>query len=277
MPRRYWVILLAGILACSDKGVLRYRPRRDGVHHYVLTMRYAREDARIMSAVPRYNQVWTVYYTQFGRFTDLRGAGSEVSLKIDSARLQSDEPAPDLSAMRGRTISAFLDARGQLLRTESAPGAFSNLTPDMVFRLHAMAAATAPSFPQEPVEPGDQWTMITRSPLEEFGVGPPPEDLAELQLGATLNAIHESVNDKVAEVGIHGSLPTRETRVNTSLGSLPARSSGNVVGQYRFSLPRGVMLSHELSGRLTLVTDAPMLGRDTLLSKLVTQTTIRLQ
>jgi len=37
------------------------------------------------------------------------------------------------------------------------------------------------------------------------------------------------------------------------------------------------MLSQELSGRLMLVTDAPMLGRDTLLSKLVTQTTIRLQ
>jgi hypothetical protein len=275
MPRHYWVILLAGVVACSDRGVLRYRPRRDGVHHYVLTMRYAREDARIMSAVPRYNQVWTVYYTQFGRFTDPRGAGSEVSLQIDSVQLQSDQPAPDLSAMKGRTISAFLDGRGQLVRTESAPGAFSDLTPDMVFRLHAMAAATAPSFPQEPVEPGDQWTMITRSPLEEFVIG--PDSVAELQLGATLSAIHESVNDKVAEVGIHGSLPTRETRVNTSLGSLPARSSGNVVGQYRFSLPRGVMLSQELSGRLMLVTDAPMLGRDTLLSKLVTQTTIRLQ
>src|SRR5688572_8243471 len=275
MPRHYWVILLAGIVACSDKDVLRYRPRRDGVHHYVLTMRYAREDARIMSAVPRYNQVWTVYYTQFGRVTDLRGAGSEVSLKIDSAQLQSDQPAPDLSVMKGRTISAFLDGRVQLLRTEAAPGAFANLTPDMVFRLHAMAAATAPSFPQEPVEPGDGWTMNTRSPLEEFTIG--PDGPAELQLGATLTAIRESVNDKVAEVGIHGSLPTRETRVNTSLGSLPARSSGNVVGQYRFSLPRGVMLSRELSGTLMLVTDAPMLGRDTLLSKLVTQTTIRLQ
>jgi hypothetical protein len=275
MRRHYWLVLWAGIIACSDKDVLRYRPRRDGVHHYVLTMRYAREDVGIVSRVPRYSQVWTVYYTQFGRATDLRGAGSEVSLQVDSVQLQSDRPAPDLSSMKGQTISAFLDGRGQLLRTEPAPDAFSNLTPDMVFRLQAIAAATAPSFPQEPVEPGDRWTMTMRSPLEEFGIG--ADGLAELQLGATLNAIHESVNDKVAEVGIHGSLPIRETRVTTSLGSLPARSSGTVSGQYRFSLPRGVMLSQELSGRLMLVTDAPMLGRDTLLSKLVTQTTIRLQ
>jgi len=275
MRHHYWVVLLAGIIACSDKGVLRYHPRRDGVHHYVLTMRSVREDAGIMSAVPRYSEVWTVYYTQFGRFTDRRGAGSEVSLQIDSVQLQSDHPAPDLSPMKGQTISAFLDGRGQLLRTEPAPGEFSNLTPDMVVRLHAMAAATAPSFPLEPVEPGDRWTMTTRSPLEESGIG--ADGLAELQLGATLNAIHESMNDKVAEVGIQGSLPTRETRVNTSLGSLPARSSGTVIGQYRFSLPRGVMLSQELSGRLMLVSDAPGLGRDTLLSRLVTQTTIRLQ
>lgn len=273
MPRRYWVVLLAGILACSDKAVLRYRPRRDGVYHYVMTMRYTREDARIVSAIPRSSQVWTIYYTQFGRFTDLRGSGSEVSLQVDSVELQSNTGAPDPSPMKGQTISVFLDGRGKLLRTER--DTVSNLTPSTVFRLHAMAAATAPSFPPEPVEAGDRWTMVTRSALEDFGID--ADSLAELQLDAMLNAIHESANDKVAEVGIHGPLPTRETGVSTSLGPLPARSSGTMVGQYRFSLRRGVMVSQELTGRLTLVTDVPMVGRDTLLSRLVTQTTIRLQ
>lgn len=228
-----------------------------------------------MAAVPRSNEVWTIYYTQFNRFTDPVGAGSQISLKIDSAQLQSARPAPDLSSLRGKTISAFFDGRGQLLRTEPGPGGFSNLAPDMAFRLYAIAAATAPSFPQEPVEPGDRWTMTLRSPLEEFGRG--ADELAELQFGATLNAIRESSNDKIAEVAMQGSLPTRETRASTSLGSLPARSSGSVVGQYRFSLRRSVMLSQELSGTLMLVSHAPMLGRDTLLSRLVTQTTIRLR
>lgn len=263
---RHWVVLLVAIIACSDKGVLRYRPRRDGVHRYVLTMRYAREDARILSSVPRYNHVWTIYYTQFGRSTDVRGAGSEVALQIDSAQLQSSAPVPDLTTMKGQTIRVFLDGRGRLVRTEP-------VTPPEL-ALQAMAAATAPAFPEEPVEAGDRWTMSRPSQLEEFDF---PADLAELQVRATLNAIHESVNDRVAEVGIDGPFPTRETRVQTSLGVLPARTTGTVIGQYRFSLPRGVMLSQELTGRLMLVTDAPMVGRDTLLSRLVTQTTIRLQ
>lgn len=273
MTRHHWVVLAAGVLACSDKAVLRYRPRRDVVHHYVMTMRYAREDAGILAAAPRNSQLWTIYYTQFGRFTDPRAATREIALRIDSAQLQSNQGTPDLSPMRGQNISAFLDDQGQLLRTER--DASSNLTPDMVFRLHAMAAATAPSFSQNPVAVGDRWTMVRRSALEEFGGG--TDSLAELQLDATLSAIREAANDKVVEVGIHGSLPTRQMNVNTSLGSLPARSLGTVLGQYQFSVRRGVMVTQEMTGRLMLVTDAPGVGRDTLLSKLVTQTTIRLQ
>ncbi len=103
------------------------------------------------------------------------------------------------------------------------------------------------------------------------------QDSSKLQLHATLNALQKSVNDWIADVGINGQLPTDETRVTTSLGALPARLSGTMIGRYRFSLPRGVMIFEELSVRLALVTDAPRVGRDTLLSRLVTQTTIRLQ
>jgi hypothetical protein len=273
MSRQHWVVLAAGLLACSDKAVLRYRPRRDAVHHYVMTMRYAREDAGILAAAPRQSQLWTIYYTQFGRVTDPRAATREIALRIDSAQLQSNQVAPDLSLMRGQNISAFLDAQGQLLRTER--DASSNLTPDMVFRLHAMAAATAPSFSPQPVEAGDRWTMVRRSVLEDFGGG--TDSLAELQLDATLSAVRDAVNDKVVEVGIHGSLPTRQMSVNTSLGPLPARSFGTVMGQYRFSVLRGVMVAQEMTDRLMLVTDAPGVGRDTLLSTLVTKTTLRLQ
>src|SRR6266550_4908006 len=151
LARLYWFILFAEVAACSGKVALRYRPRRDAVHHYVLTMRYSRDDAPIVASVARTDQVWTIYYTQFGRFTDRRGAGSEVSIQIDSA--------PDLSPMNGATILAFLDGRGQLQRTE--PDTFPGLTHDMVLRLRAIAAAVAPWFPEEPVEPGDAWTVTT--------------------------------------------------------------------------------------------------------------------
>jgi hypothetical protein len=103
------------------------------------------------------------------------------------------------------------------------------------------------------------------------------QDSSTLELHATLNALQESVNDRVADVGINGQFPTLETHATTSLGALAARSSGTMTGRYRFSLPRGVMISQELSVTLNLVTDAPRVGRDTLLSRLVTQTTIRLQ
>ena len=262
MARLYWVILVAAVAACSGKVALRYRPRRDAVHNYVLTMRHSRDDARIVSAVARTDQVWTIYYTQFGRFTDRGGAGSEVSLQIDSARLQPSGADPDLPAMSGATIVAFLDGRGQLQRTEpdTAPG-----------RLRAIAAAGAPWFPEEPVEPGDGWTVTTPAPLEVLEMT--GQDSTTLQMHATL----ESLNDRIADVEITGELPTVETHVTTSLGGLAARSSGTVTGRYKFSLPRGVMIFEELSVRLTLVTDAPKVGRDTLLSRLVTQTTIRLQ
>src|SRR5437667_1520094 len=265
MAPLYWVILFAEIAACSGKVALRYRPRRDSVHHYVLTMRYSRDDAPIVASVPRTGQVWTISYTQFGRFTDRRGAGSEVSIQIDSA--------PDLSPMNGATILAFLDGRGQLQRTE--PDTFPGLTHDMVLRLRAIAAAVAPWFPEEPVEPGDAWTVTTPAPLEVLEMS--GQDSSKLQLHATLNALQKSVNDWIADVGINGQLPTDETRVTTSLGALPARLSGTMIGRYTFSLPRSVMIFEELSVRLTLVTDAPMVGRDTVLSRLVTQTTIRLQ
>lgn len=273
MTRHHWVVLAAGLLACSDKAVLRYRPRRDVVHHYVMTMRYTRENAGILAAAPRPDHRWTIYYTQFGRFTDPRAATREIALRIDSAQLQSSQAAPDLSPMRGQNISVFLDGQGQLLRTER--DASSRLTPDMVFRLHAMAAATAPSFSQSLVEAGDRWTMMRRSVLEDFSGG--TDSLAELQLDATLSAIREAANDKVVEVGVQGSLPERQLSVNTSLGPLPARSSGTVIGQYRFSVQRGVMVAQEMTNRLRLVTHAPGVGRDTVLSQLVTVTTVRLQ
>lgn len=273
MTRHHWVVLAAGLLACSDKAVLRYRPRRDAVHHYVMTMRFAREDAGILAAAPRHSQLWTIYYTQFGRVTDPRAATREIALRIDSAQLESNQVVPDLSPMRGQNISAFLDGQGQLLRTER--DAASNLTPDMVFRLHAIAVATAPSFSQKPVEAGDRWTMVRQAALEDFDGR--TDSLAELQVDATLSAIRETGNDKIVEVGIHGSLPPHQMRVNTSLGLLPARSSGTVMGQYRFSVLRGVMVAQEMTDRLLLVTDAPGVGRDTLLSTLVAKTTVRLQ
>ncbi len=273
LGRVYWVILLAEIAACSGKAALRYRPRRDAVHHYVVTMRSTREDAPIVAAVARTAQVWTIYYTQFGRFTDPRGAGSEVSLQIDSAQLQPSGADPDLSAMNGATILAFLDGGGQLQRTE--PDTFPRLTQDMVLRLRAIAAAVAPWFPPEPVEPGDGWTVTTPAPVEVLEMS--GQDSSTLQLHATLTALQKSVSDRIADVGIDGQLPAVETRVTTSLGALAARSSGTMTGRYRFSLPRGVMISEELSVRLSLVTAHPMVGRDTLLSRLVTQTTIRLQ
>ena len=269
MRRLYWVILFAETAACSGKAALRYRPRRDAVHNYVLTMREARDDAPIVSSVARTDQVWTIYYTQSGRFTDRRGAGSELSLQTDSAQLQPSEADPDLSPMKGATILAFLDGRGQLQGTErdSVPG----LTHDMVLRLRTIAAAVAPWFPQEPVEPGDEWTVTTPAPLEVLEMT--GQDSTTLQMHATLKAVQQSV----ADVEIDGQLPTVETHVTTSLGALAARSSGTMTGRYRFSLPRGVMISQELSVTLSLVTDAPRVGRDTLLSRLVTQTTIRLQ
>ncbi len=268
-----WVILFAEIAACNGKVALRYRPRRDAVQHYVLTMRHSRDDAPIVASVARTTQVWTIYYTQFGRFTDRRGAGSEVSLQIDSIQLQPSGGAPDLSPMNGATISAFLDGSGQLQRTE--PDSFPGLTQDMVLRLRAIAAAVAPWFPQEPVERGDGWTVTTPAPLEVLEMS--GQDSSKLQLHVTLNALQESVNDQIADVGISGQLPSVETRVTTSLGALAARSAGTMMGRYRFSLPRGVMVFEELSVSLTLVTAHPMVGRDTLLSRLVTQTTIRLQ
>src|SRR6267154_4977287 len=273
LGRVYWVILLAEIAACSGKAALRYRPRRDAVHHYVVTTRSSREDAPIVAAVARTAQVWTIYYTQFGRFTDPRGAGSEVSLQIDSAQLQPSGADPDLSAMNGATILAFLDGSGQLQRTE--PDTFPRLTHDMVLRLQAIAAAVAPWFPQEPVGPGDGWTVTTPAPVEVLEMS--GQDSSKLQLHATLNALQKSVHDQIADVAINGQLPPVETRVTTSVGALAARSSGTIIGRYRFSLPRSVMIFEELSVTLNLVTAHPMVGRDTLLSKLVTQTTIRLQ
>jgi hypothetical protein len=273
LGRLCWVILFAEIAACSGKVALRYRPRRDAVHHYVLTMRHSRNDAPIVAAVARTDQVWTIYYTQFGRFTDRRGAGSEVSLQIDSAQLQPSGADPVLSAMNGATIAAFLDGRGQLQRAE--PDTLSALPHDVVLRLRAIAAAGAPWFPEEPVGPGDGWTVTTPAPLEVLEMS--GQDSSTLQLHATLNALQESVNDRIADVEINGQLPPVDTRVTTSLGALAARSSGTMTGRYKFSLPRGVMVFEELSVRLTLVTDAPRVGRDTLLSRLVTQTTIRLQ
>jgi|SRR5467141_2173537 len=273
LARLSWVVLFAEIAACGGKVALRYHPRRDAVQHYVLTMRHSRDDAPIVTSVARTTQVWTIYYTQLGRFTDRRGAGSEVSLQIDSAQLQPSGGDPDLSPMNGATILVFLDGRGQLQRTE--PDTFPGLTHDMVLRLRAIAAAVAPWFPEEPVEHGDGWTVMTPAPPEVLEMS--GQDSSQLQLHATLNALQESVNDRIADVGINGQLPPVETRVTTSLGALAARSSGTMIGRYRFSLPRGVMIFEELAVRLTLVTAHPMVGRDTLLSQLVTQTTIRLQ
>jgi len=145
----------------------------------------------------------------------------------------------------------------------------------MVLRLRAIAAVMAPWFPEERVEPGDAWTVTTPAPLEVLEMS--GQDSSKLQVRATLNALQKSVNDWIADVGINGQLPTGETRVMTSLGALPARFSGTLIGRYRFSLPRSVMIFEELSVNLTLVTDAPRVGRDTVLSRLVTQTTIRLQ
>ena len=197
------VIVVAEAAACSGKVALRHRPRRDAVNHYVLTMRSSRDDAPIVASVARTDRVWTIYYTQLGRSIDRRGAGSEVSLQIDSAQVQPSGADPDLSSMNGATILAYLDGRGQLQRTE--PDTFPGLTHDMVLRLRAIAAAVAPWFPEEPVEPGDAWTVTTPAPLEVLEMS--GQDSSNLQLHATLKALQKTVNDRIADVEINGQLP----------------------------------------------------------------------
>jgi len=116
----YWVILCAVVAACSGKVALRHRPRRDAVHHYVLTMRYSRDDAPIVASVARTDQVWTIYYTQSGASpTD---AARERGLAPNRFGTGAPPGAdPDLSSMNGATILAYLDGAGSCSARSPTP------------------------------------------------------------------------------------------------------------------------------------------------------------
>ena len=275
MRRCYGVVLLAFVAGCGgSKIALRYHPPKGAVYHYVLTMRNSVEYGAAMSQAPGQNRVWTVYFTEFVRFTDPRGGGSEVGVRVDSARLQStDATAPDVSQLRGRTSSVFLDGRGRLMRSD--PPEFPGLSADLTYRMRVIASAGAISFPEEPVRVGGTWTISTDPPLEAFSGT--AQGLGKMRTTVTFKAMHATDADTVVVLGIDETIPRDPIQISAAGIPVTVHPSGNVRGEYQFSLARGTVVTETLKGTMTLNVAAAALGKDTMLVSSVTETTLRLQ
>ncbi|HYU08310.1 MAG TPA: hypothetical protein VEK77_02885 [Gemmatimonadales bacterium] len=259
MRGHHAVALAVAVSGCDGgKTALRYHPPRGAVYHFTLTMRNGVEHGQ--------NRTWTIYFTEFVRFTDPNGGGTEVGVRVDST-------APDISQLRGQTSSVFLDGRGRLMRSD--PPEFPGLSADLAYRMRVIASAGAISFPEERVRVGDTWTITTRLPLEAFGAA--AQELGKTQATVTLKAIQVRDADTLVVLGIDEKLPPDPILITSGGIAMIVHPSGSVTGEYRFSLARGTVITETLRGTMTLNVAAAALGKDTLLVSSVTETTLHLQ
>jgi hypothetical protein len=283
------ILAMSGALvaaACGDRGgdapakvTLRYHPLVGAVHRYALEqVNTMRAESGPLVGMGEQKLALRMHFTATvtGPVPGGGGGGIETKITFDSTHMEAPGMTPEVMAremrqLRGLVGTVVFDERAQVVKINmgTAPG----VAPELASQLATGVKAMAFTLPEQPVGPGDSWTVATEMPGGQLpGVNAAGTSRTKL----TVREIRVSAGDSTVLLDVETTFPGDP--ISLSLAGRPAtlRLSGSLTGDQVFSLTRGAVVSSTVKGTIKMNLSGGPLGGQGMVISSATETSLRL-
>jgi len=279
--RRLAVVTVAFLAGCGDRSgspskvTLRYHPPAGAVHRYALDqINKMNMEAGPMTGMGEQRLTLRMHFTQ--NVTGPVPGGIEVKVTFDSTQMEAPGMSPEMMAreldqLRGLVSTVLFDERAQVVRSDmgAAPGVAPELAAQMATGVKAMAFA----LPEEPVGPGDSWTVMTELPVGQL---PGASGAGASRTKLTVKEIRIAGPDTTVLLDVETTFPGDPIALTIAGQPATLRLSGSLTGDQVFSLSRGVVVSGTMKGTMKMNVSGGPLGRQGMVLSSETETSVRL-
>ncbi len=268
--------------ACGDRGVdvtskvtLRYHPPAGAVHRYALDqVNKMTMEAGPMAGIGEQRLTLRMHFTQ--NVTGPVPGGTEVKVTFDSVHMEAPGMSPDMMAreldqLRGLVSTVLFDERAQVVRSDMGPA--PGVAPELASQLATGVKAMAFALPEEPVGPGDSWTIATALPVGQL---PGASGAGASRTKLTVQQIRVAGTDTTVLLNIETTFPGDPIALTIAGQAATLRLSGSLSGDQAFSLSRGVVVSGMVKGTMKMNVSGGPLGRQGMVLSSATETSLRL-
>jgi hypothetical protein len=283
---RRCTLLTAALLAaaCGDrpkgnadpsKVTLRYHPPAGAVHQYALDqVNNMTMESGPLAGMGEQKLTLQMHFTQ--NVTGPVPGGIEVKVTFDSTHMEAPGMAPEMMAreldrLRGLVSTVLLDERGRVVRNDM--GLARGVAPELASQMATGVKAMMFALPEEPVGPGDSWTVTTELPVGQL---PGASGAGAARTTLTVKQIRVAGADTTVLLAVETTFPGDPIALRIAGQPATLRVAGSLSGDQVFSLSRGIVVSCMIKGRMKMkVSGGPLGGRSMVLSS-ATQTSLRL-
>ena len=280
--RRSAIVTVAFLVACGDRGgnaskvTLRYHPATGAVHQYALDQTNKMNmEAGPMTGMGEQQLTLRMHFTQ--NVTGPVAGGIEVKVTFDSTHMEAPGMSPEMMArelarLRGLVSTVLFDDRAQVVRSDlgAAPGVAPELAAQMSTGVKAMAFA----LPEQPVGPGDSWTVATELPVGQL---PGASGAGASRTKLTVKEIRIAGADTTVFLDVETTFPGDPIALTIAGQPATLRLSGSLAGDQVFSLSRGVVVSGTMKGTMKMTVSGGPLGSQGMVLSSATETSLRLR
>jgi hypothetical protein len=273
------VVLALAVAACggrkAQKMVLRYHPPAGAVYRQTIEQHTRVTAPPGLFAGLREELNVRVYSTQTVK-GPTPGGGIEVDFVADSASMTMPRMSPDtiarhLAEVRGMRNTVVYDDRAQLVQSVLAHRPSPGPATQMAYMLQGPAYA----FPEQPVGPGDSWTIRAELPLKEF-LGSAASSTDPAQTTITVREIQVHGADTSVVLDVTTAYPARPIHLEIAGLRASMKLSGELGGYQEFSITRGSVVAADIKGSITMALSIPTISMRDARVKSETRSTIRL-
>ena len=259
----------------AGKVTLRYHPPAGAVHQYALDqINKMTMEAGPMAGMGEQRLTLQMRFTQ--KVTGPVPGGIEVKVTFDSTRMEAPGVSPDMMAreldqLRGLVSTVLFDEQAQVVR--STMGAAPNVAPELASQMATGVKAMAFALPEQPVGPGDSWTVATDLPLGQL---PGAARAGASRTKLTVKEIRVAGTDTTVLLDVETTFPGDPIALTIAGQPATLRLSGSLAGNQLFSLTRGVVVSGTMKGRMKMNVTGGPLGRQEMVLSTASETSLRL-
>jgi len=255
------VPLAYAALGCGgDKVLLRYHPKANTTHRYVLDEQMKLAVAGPPAQLPAMDMGMSVQLRERVGEPSRNGAGvggTAVSWSVDTLTFRApagiDAASPALAAQMARvkamSFDLVYDDRRIPLRVQvhdplgAASAEGRRVTGNVEMFNYPLSV--------EPVGTGDHWRVETDIPLPEAG-GP-----ISVQSVLTVKDITVAAGDTTVVFGVSTQFPDQPIAISRMGRTMTMKLSGTITGEQTFSLSQGMVLDATVSGTIKMAMAVP--------------------